>query len=153
MAKSIIKTRAQKRDDEPLEFEVSAFDDLRSGCYDLIAKLSVKDKSKEQLGAIFGLMIFKTIAYTNENSIDTSDFLKLMIREDLPSGNGLTVGFLKELLYCLCPMHRNGKRITLKKASTVEAMVFFKECCNLLASRGIYVPEPDPEWKIKDKEK
>jgi len=125
------------------------------GCYDLDLYKSVKHKSQSQLGAHFGLMIGRAIAEANETGIDTSGFLKEMVKEDLPSGVGLTVNFLKEIFYALCPIYRDDKRITLSKANTEEASKHFEDCCNLLANHHIYIPEPNPNWqnnKLKEKE-
>ena len=119
------------------------------GCYEITIKKAIKPKSQQQLGAIFGMLIKDAIAQANDIGLDTSSFLKEMVREDLPSGIGLTTDFLKEILYCLCPIMRDGKRITLSKASTVEAAKFFDDARNLLAAHGIFIQEPNPHYKEK----
>ena len=106
-------------------------------------------KSNAQLGAFFGLLIASAIEQANDTGMDTSTFLKEMVRFDLPSGVGLTKGFLKELFYCLCPMRRGDRRITLSSATKEEASRFFTECQTILSAHNIYVPDPDPEWRDK----
>jgi hypothetical protein len=111
-------------------------------------------KTNQQVKTHFGLLINTVIAKANDDGIDTSMFLKMLIRDDLPTGVGLTKGFLHELLYALCPIaDEEGKRVTLSKMTTDQACKWFDECRNLLASRGIYIPEPDPNWKDKDNDR
>ena len=147
----MIKLYCQKVDGKPLQYDKQKFDDhnaeLPAGCYELEIKLAKKHKSKNQLGAHFGLMIATAIEKANDDGVDTSTFLREMVRGDLPNGIGLTTNFLKELFYCLCPMYDdNGKRITLSRASTIQASKHLEDCRNLLAGHGIYVPEPNPEY-------
>jgi hypothetical protein len=105
-------------------------------------------KSYQQVKTHFGLLIKTVIAKTNDEGIDTSKFLKLLVQEDLPTGVGLTSGFLHQLFYLLCPVYDDeGKRVTLSKMNTEQASKWLEDCRNLLASRGIYVPDPDPNWK------
>ena len=123
------------------------FADSPDGCYEESIRRAVKGKSDKQLGAHFGLMIASAIEQANDMGLDTSGFLKEMVKGDIPSGIGLTADFLKEIFYCLCPMYRDGKRITLSKASTVEASKHLTDCMNLLAAHGIYVDAPDKNWR------
>jgi len=125
-------------------------DSQTDGCYEMVWRKAKKPKSKNQLGAHFGLMIASAIEQANDMGMDTSSFLREMVKDDLPTGVGLTANFLKEIFYFLCPMYdEDGKRVTLSRANTVQASKHLKDCCNLLASRGIYIPEPDPEWRNK----
>jgi len=111
-----------------------------------ILKKTVKSKSSQQVKAHFGLLVNTVIARANDEGIDTSEFLKLLVRGDLPTGVGLCQKFVHELLYVLCPCtDEEGRRITLSKMTTTQAAEWFDRCRNLLASRGIYIPDPDPE--------
>ena len=113
-------------------------------------KILRPSKSYQQVKTHFGLLLNTIIAKANDEGIDTSAFLKLIIRDDLPTGIGLTKDFLHELFYCLCPVYDdNGRRITLSKMNTEQASKWLDECRNLMASRGIYIPDPDPNWKEK----
>lgn len=146
----------QKIEGAPLRLSSQDYDQYREfalqcspGCYEITIKKSVKSKTQKQLGAHFGLMIATAIEQANDMGLDTSSFLKEMCKQDLPSGIGLTADFLKEIFYCLCPMYRNGKRITLSKASTLEASKHLEDCMKLLAAHGIYVDPPNPNWRNK----
>ena len=109
-----------------------------------------KMRSPQQIKCHFGLLINTVIAKANDEGIDTSAFLKLLVRDDLPSGVGLTSDFLHELFYLVCPIfNEEGHRTTLSKMTVDEASRWFEECRNLLASRGIYVDDPDKNWKTK----
>lgn len=150
---------------KPLRFEIQNVDGKReplpvrdideyiwktgNGRYEVVVKKTIKPKSQKQLGAIFGLLIKDAIAQANDMGLDTSSFLNEMVREDLPTGLGLTSDLLKELLYCLCPIMRDDRRITLSKASTIEAAKFFEDARNVLAAHGIFINEPDPNWRTK----
>ena len=104
-------------------------------------------KSYQQVKTHFGLLINTVIAKTNDEGIDTSKFLKLLVRDDLPTGVGLTSDFLHQLFYLVCPTYtKEGKRVTLSSMTTEEASDWFERCRNLLASRGICVDDPDPNW-------
>lgn len=122
---------------------------LPAGRYRLRIEKVVNPKSNAQLGAFFGLLLGSAIEQANDMGLDTSLFLREMVRSDVPSGMGLTKGLLKEIFYCLCPMYRGDKRITLSRASKGEAAKFFTDCQTLLSAHGIYVPDPDPAWKDK----
>lgn len=151
MAKKL-KLLAQKREGKPLDFgkELERFDqEAEPGAYEVTIKKAVKHKTRNQLGAHFGLLLDRTIAQANDEGYDTSSFLKDLVRDDLNSGVPLTKDFLKELFYVLCPMYRDGKRITLSQASTQEASEHFENCRNLLAAHGIYIEDPNPHWKEK----
>lgn len=147
-----IKILAQKVEDKPLQYDKQRLVDhikgLSPGCYEIEVKRAKKHKSQNQLGAHFGLMIASAIEQANDIGLDTSSFLRELIREDLPSGIGLTTNFLKEIFYCLCPMYDdNDRRVTLSKANTIQASKHFEDCRNLLAAHGIYIEEPNPNWK------
>ena len=113
-----------------------------------ILKATRKSKTNRQVRTHFGLLIKTTIAKTNKTGIDTSDFLKLIVRDDLPSGVGLNENFLNQLFYVVCPTYdKDGQRVTLSQMTSAEASSWLKRCRNLLASRGIFIPEPDENWK------
>lgn len=106
-------------------------------------------KTHKQCKTVFGLMIANCIAQVNDMGLDTSGFLKLMLRDDLPSGVPVTKDLLYNLLISLCPIYDNKENKTLSKMNTKQAADFFKNCCILLASRGIYISEPNPNWREK----
>jgi len=109
-------------------------------------------RTSQQIKCHFGLLINSVIAKANDEGIDTSTFLKMMVRDDLPTGIGLTKDFLHVLFYALCPcVDEEGKRVTLSRMTTEQASAWFEQCCNLLASRGIYIPDPDPNWREQEK--
>lgn len=106
-------------------------------------------RTSQQIKCHFGLLINTVIAKANDDGVDTSAFLKMMVQEDLPTGIGLTKDFLHELLLILCPIYRDGRRITLRQMTVEEASLWFDKCRNLLASRGIYIADPDQNWRNK----
>jgi galactokinase len=113
-----------------------------------ILKKTVKSKTNKQVRTHFGLLIKTIIVKTNDEAIDTSEFLKLIVRSDLPSGVGLTSDFLHQLFLNVCPVYDDeGRKVTLSKMTTDQASKWFEECRNLLSSRGIYVSDPNPNWK------
>ena len=115
-----------------------------------ILKKTVKSKTNKQVKTHFGLLIKTVIIKANDEGIDTSKFLKLITQDDLPSGIGLTTDFLHQLFLNVCPVYDDdGKKVTLSKMNTGQASKWFEECRNLLASRGVYIPDPDPHWKDK----
>ena len=107
-------------------------------------------KTYQQVKTHFGLLINTVIVKANDEGIDTSRFLRMLVREDLPTGIGLTKDFVHQLLYALCPVYdEEGGRVTLSKMNTEQASFFLNMCRNLLAGRGIYIPDPNPNWKKK----
>jgi len=107
-------------------------------------------RTQQQIKCHFGLLINTVIAKANDEGIDTSTFLKLLVQEDLPTGIGLTKDFLNELFYLICPIFDDeGHRTTLSKMDVEQASQWFGLCRNLLASRGIYIDDPDPKWRNK----
>ncbi len=101
-----------------------------------------------QRGAYFGLLVANVISQANEEAIDTSSFLKLMCQDDLPSGVPLSKDAVYHLLLSLCPIYdENHRKLSLSKMNTEQAAKFFSDCQNLLCSRGIYIPDPDKDWR------
>jgi hypothetical protein len=125
---------------------------LADGMYEVEIKKLTEKKTDKQVKTIFGLLIESVIVKANDDGIDTSSFLKLLVQEDMPTGVGLTKDFLYQLFLVCCPVYDDfGRRITLSKMSVGQAAKFFEDCRNLLASRDIVVPDPDPNWKHKKK--
>jgi hypothetical protein len=118
-----------------------------NGWYHAIFKEVVKDKTSNQLGAHFGLLIKTVMDFVQTNGIDTSEFLKLLVKDD-PSGLPLTKDLLKLIFYSACPIfNEKGEKITLSKANRKQASKHLDDCMVLLANRGIYVPNPNPNWR------
>jgi len=108
-------------------------------------KVPRANKSGEQLGAIWGLMIAQAVKALDDYGYDTSFLYNL----PKPTGVGITSDDLCMYLYKACPIWSEGKIITLSKASTSEAAKFFDDARNFIASQwGIHIPEPDPNWKL-----
>jgi hypothetical protein len=105
-------------------------------------------KTQKQLAAYFGLLIARTIEQVNDQGIDTSGFLKLLLQGDLPTGVPLTKNMLYDLLLNLCPVYdEEGRKLSLSKMNIAEAAKFFEQCYNFLSSRGFEIPNPDPNWR------
>jgi hypothetical protein len=101
-------------------------------------------KSQKQLGAYFGLMLTAAIIELDDRGYDTSFILRI----DKPTGIPITKDGLKDYLYSVCPIYRNGESITLSKANMEEAAKHYDDCRNFLASQwGIVIPDPDPMYK------
>jgi hypothetical protein len=102
-------------------------------------------KTKNQLGAHFGLMLSMAVQELDDRGYDTSFILKI----DKPTGIGISIDLLKEYFYNVCPMFNdNGERIGLSKANTQQASKHFEDCRNFLASQwNINVPEPSKDWR------
>jgi hypothetical protein len=112
----------------------------------------VKPKSNRQVKTIFGLMIQSTIAQANDLGIDVSYFLKYLLSQYDPKGQGLTEDFLHELMYVICPTTSiDGRRTTLSKMSTLQAANLFERFRTIVAPMGIVIEDPDPNWELKKK--
>jgi hypothetical protein len=95
-------------------------------------------------------MIESTIAQANGLGIDTSYFMKYLVDGSIPKGQGLTKGFLHELMYAVCPTtDEDGRRVTLSKMSTKQAGNLFESFRNTVAPLGIVISNPDPNWETK----
>lgn len=107
-------------------------------------------KSQKQLGAWWGLFCKVVLAEFDDRGWDTSYIFKL----DKPTGIGISSELLKEFLYAMCPSYNDlGERITMRGMDTLQMAGFFEQCRNFAASQwSINVPEPDPNWKNKDKD-
>ena len=116
-------------------------------------ELTVKhlDKTKEQLGNIFGNMIRKVVDYCDDEDhiVDTSEFLDLLFNQrDIPTGVPVTSDFVKNCLYMACPtLNKKDRPITLRGMDIPQANKFFKDSADLLSSRIVYIPDPDPNWR------
>jgi hypothetical protein len=106
-----------------------------------------KGKTHQQVKTIFGLVIMDALSQFEDKGIGTDEILHL----EMPTGNAITMGFLKEYLYAVCPMYNeDGKRITLshRDCTTKSAHDFIDAARNHLASQWqVYIADPDPNWK------
>ena len=102
-------------------------------------------RSQAQLGAIWGLMTATATDELNHRGYDTS----FIFRTPTPTGNPIKKDILCSFLYEVCPIHdEDGKSITLSKADTKQAAVFFEECRAYMASQwAIVIPDPNPNWR------
>ena len=110
-----------------------------------------KDKSQEQLGAIWGLMISTAIIELEDRGEDTS----LILNTDKPTGIRISKRALCDYFYSICPMfNEGGDKITLSDSNTAEAAKFFEDVRNYMASQwGVIIPDPDKNWRqAKEKE-
>jgi hypothetical protein len=105
-----------------------------------------RPRTNKQLATIFGLLLARVKQFFDDSGWDTS----YIFRIDNPTGVGVSVEQLKDYFYALYPMASdNGKRHTLSTASTEQAAKFFEDVRNHVASWGIQVPDPDPNWRQK----
>lgn len=103
-------------------------------------------KSTKQLGAYFGLMLTQAVIWLEDNGYDTS----FILRVDKPTGIAITKDALKDYLYSVCPIYRNGEPITLSKANMEETAKHYDDCRNFMASQwGLVIPETNPNWKAE----
>ena len=69
-----------------------------------------KSKTHQQIKTIFGLAIMTILEQFEERGIGTDELLGL----EIPTGNSISKGMMKEYLYAVCPIYsEDGKRITL----------------------------------------
>ena len=112
------------------------------------SSLTVKrrDKTTNQLGAIWGLMLSQAVSELDDRGYDTSFIYNLFN----PTGIGITKDDLCHFFYQACPIYNDGERITLSKSNTEQAAKFFNDARNYMASQwGINIPEPNQDWKGK----
>lgn len=153
MSKTKLTYFVQKVDDQPMSLEavnevLDFWLNAPPGRYTVEISRPRKAKTGKQLGMIFGLMMESVIAQADDLGIDTSALLKHLVKEDVPNGQGLTKGFLHELMYVVCPTtDDDGKRVTLSKMDTVQAGALFEGFRNLMAPLEIVVPDPRKDWK------
>ncbi len=153
-----MKIYAQKIDGEIrdkeaiLESVLVAMGNMKDGCVEIDVERAKKHRSPKQVKMIFGLMIKDTIAQANEAGIDTSDFLKYLVNSSIPKGQGLTKGFLHEIMYAVCPTTDDeGRRVTLSKMNTEQAGKLFEGFRKTVAGAGIYIDDPNPDWEKAQK--
>ena len=146
----------QKTDGTELSFENQVeYDNFDEQCppgrYTVEIKRIKKKKTPKQCSVIFGLMIKETIIQANDKAIGVDDLLVHLIDGNIPKGQMLTVGFLHELMYTICPTtDKDGRRITLSKMNTEQANSLFERYRNILAPIGIVIEDPDPNWREKE---
>jgi len=108
-----------------------------------------ESKTHKQVKTIFGLVIMDALQQFEDRGIGTDELLHL----EIPTGNAITMGFLKEYLYAVCPMYNeDGRRITIshKDCDTKCAHDFINAARNHLASQyQVFIPDPDPNWQAK----
>ena len=110
---------------------------------------TAKDKTYQQVKTIFGLVITTIINEFNDRGWDSS----ILLNTEKPTGIATSKGLLKEFFYSVCPIEDDeGNITTLSKATIEQAMKFINNTRDWVASQwGIYVPDPDPNWReIKD---
>lgn len=107
-------------------------------------------KTHKQVKLIFGNMIENTIVQANDLGIDVSDFLKYLLDDRIPKGQGLTKDFLHEIMYVICPTtDEDGKRTTLSKMDSEQASNLYERFRNIVAPLGIDIPDADINWREK----
>jgi len=103
-------------------------------------------KSQKQLGSFWGLFCRVVLDAWRDIGIDTSYIYRL----EKPTGIEVSAEELKLYMYSVCPTLRDGKRVTMSDMDTQEMASFFDRCLKFASSQwGIYVPEPDKNWKDK----
>lgn len=114
------------------------------------SSLTVKraDKTENQLGAIWGLMLAQACDILDDRGYDTSFIYNL----PLPTGIKISKDLLCSFFYNACPIFSyEGKVITLSKTSTTEASKFFEDVRAWMASQwSIVIENPDKQWKEKE---
>lgn len=151
MAKSNLDFYVQKLPDEPFapdRYNQSLYDLFQAqapaGRYKVTYARKLPDKSQKQLGAIFGLVVSQTLSTFDDLGYDTS----YLIKSSKPSGVPISGDLLKEYLYAVAPIFRDGKRITLSKMDVAEANKFIEMIRNYISAEwGIYIPEPDKNYR------
>ena len=112
-------------------------------------KVVRQSKTHQQVKTIFGLAIQRIKQEFDDRGWDNSILLGL----NIPTGNEVTTGLLKEFLYAVCPIrNEEGKRITLshKDCDTKAASRFFDEIAAWAASQwSVFIPAPDINWREK----
>ena len=155
MAESKITVFAQKLKGMSFDFEKpDDFEDFERqalpGRYVFEIKLDKPPKSQKQCAVIFALMIKDTIIQANDKAIGVDDLLVHLIDGRIPKGQMLTVDFLHELMYVICPTtDKDGRRITLSKMNTTQASALFERYRNIMAPLDILIADPDPNWRNK----
>ena len=126
------------------------WDSAVPGYYVVTIKRDRAPKSQKQCAVIFALMIQQTIIQANDLAIGVDDLLVHLIDGRIPKGQMLTVDFLHELMYVICPTtDKDGRRVTLSKMNTLEASELFERYRNIMAPLGIVIDDPDPNWRDK----
>ena len=131
MAEAKRRWISSQKDDTPITIEI---------------KRPSVPKSKQQLGAMFGLLLKTAVIEMEHLGMDTSYVWKL----DKPTGIRIDEDTLLDYLYNACPMRRDGEIITLSQMDMAEAAECYDKFCAYLSSQfGIVIPEPDPSYKLR----
>lgn len=105
-----------------------------------------KEKTHQQVKTIFGHIIARIKSEFDDRGWDTS----VLLNTPEPSGEGVSVGLLKEYLYIVCPIYDDeGNRITLsnKKCDREKSGRFIDSVMTFASTRWqIFIPDPDPNW-------
>ena len=155
MAKNKTTLFYQKREGEGPESEQSHgwfffWKDAIPGRYVVTIVRDTPPKTQKQCAVIFALMIKDTIIQANDKAIGVDDLLVHLIDGRIPKGQMLTVDFLHELMYVICPTtDKDGRRITLSKMNTTQASALFERYRTIMAPLGIVIDDPDINWRNK----
>ncbi len=153
MPKSKVTLFAQNPPDEMFRFESpdeynEFWAQAPPGRYSFEINKERPPKTPKQCAVIFALMIRETIIQANDKAIGIDDLLVHLIDGRIPKGQMLTVDFLHELMYVICPTtDKDGRRITLSKMNTLQASELFERYRNIMAPLGIVIDDPDPNWR------
>lgn len=104
------------------------------------------EKTKAQLGAIFGLCMKMILDDFEDRGIDLATFLR---NENIPPGIPVSVGVLKEYLYAVCgAVGPSGEHKRLSTPmNTQECSQFFENIRTHAASAWhVVIPDPTPRW-------
>ena len=103
------------------------------------------NKTHQQVKTVFGLVIATILQNFEDKGWDSS----IILNTELPTGMPVTKELLKEYFYTVCTIENDaGDKITLSKATIVQAMKFIDDTRNWSASQwGITVPDPNPNWR------
>jgi hypothetical protein len=98
-------------------------------------------KTHQQVKAFFGMIVASAAERFNDIGIDVM-------------GVPLSRDMVKELMYHYCGgVGDHGESVRLSKMTTIQASTFFNNCRDWLATFGVVVPNPDPQWREKQEGK
>jgi hypothetical protein len=108
--------------------------------------------SYQQLKTIFGLAIARILAVFAERGMDLGTFLR---SEQIKPGLPVTKDVMKEYLYAVAGfVADDGSAKTLHEMTSVERSRFFEAIRTFAAAQwDIQIPDPDPNWQMKEIQK